>query len=318
MNAPPEASGIVHRIPLPNPFFEGEINTWLIVDRPLTLVDAGLNSEESLVALRSGLDKLGFRIEQIERLILTHRHPDHVGLARKIVEFSSAQVWIHSEDRVVFDDPVKRAAEFPDRLADGLGAWGAPHAVLDPVVDFFRHSSVIIPEVDTHPLSDAQVLPCERSPIVVHHTPGHSLGHVTLQYADHLLVGDHVLERITPNIGSGEFHARGSLRKYLQGLQKVASLCSDRTIACPGHGPAFRTLPHRARVIAEHHDERETDVLNILKRDRSATVYDMARALFGTMDSVHLMLGMGEAFAHLDKLHAEGRIQTHHGKFQLA
>lgn len=310
--------GTVHRIPLPNPFFEGEINTWLIIDTPLTLVDAGLNSAESLTALEQKLDQLGFRIEQIERLVLTHRHPDHVGLAQTIANRSSAEVWIHAEDQVVFDNPVKRAAEFPDRLAEGLGAWGAPHKELDPVVEFFRQTSVTIPEVATRPLHDGQVLPGEKSSLIVHHTPGHSLGHVTLQYGNSLLVGDHILERITPNVGSGEFHARGSLKKYLDGLQKVAGLSNEGTLACPGHGPAFTTLPKRAAEIAEHHLEREEEVLEILKRDHAASVYEMARSLFGTMDSVHLMLGMGEAFAHLDKLESEGRTVIHHGKYQLA
>ena len=310
--------GTVHRIPLPNPFFEGEINTWLIVDDPLTLVDAGLNSEESLTVLEQGLARLGFRIEQIGRLVLTHRHPDHVGLAQAISARSFAEVLIHTADQIVFDDPAKHAAEFPERLAEGLGAWGAPHSELDPVVEFFRQTSVTIPEVATQPLHEGQILPGKKAPLIVHHTPGHSLGHITLQYGDYLLVGDHVLERITPNIGSGEFHVRGSLQSYLDGLQKVTRLSTDRTLACPGHGPAFSTLPQRASEITSHHFEREHEVIEILERDREATVYDMARALFGTMDSVHLLLGMGEAFAHLDKLETEGRIVCRDSKYRLA
>lgn len=313
-----ERSGRIHRISLPNPFFEGEINTWLIEDEPLTLVDAGLNSQDSLAALQQGLQRLGFRLEQIERLILTHRHPDHVGLARSIVEQSASEVWIHADDAEVFDNPARRAAKFPDLLADELGAWGAPHSALDPVAEFFRQTSVTIPEVTPRIFYDSQILPGEKFPLIVHHTPGHTLGHVTLQYGEDLLIGDHVLERITPNIGSGEFHARGSLQKYLNALRKVSDLATPRTTAHPGHGPAFDTLPQRAAEIAHHHHEREQEVLAILARDRSASVYDMARTLFGTMDSVHLMLGMGEAFAHLDKLHSEGPIVFRDGRYRLA
>lgn len=311
-------AGRVVRIPLPNPFFEGEINTWLIEDDPLTLVDAGLNSPESLAALEAGLAKLGRRIEEIERLVLTHRHPDHVGLSRAIQERSGAEVLIHPDDQVVFSDPAQRAADFPKHLARELGAWGAPREALEPVVAFFEQTSVTVPEVSTFPLVEGDVLPGKKCGIRVHHTPGHSQGHVVLEYGEHLLVGDHVLERITPNVGSGEFHARGTLKKYLEGLERIAGLCHEGTIACPGHGGEFRTLAARAREIAAHHAEREEKVLSILRQGGGMSVYQMATALFGAMGTVHLMLGMGEAFAHLDKLESAGRIRNRGGRFELS
>jgi len=305
----------VHRIPLPNPFFEGEINTWLIEDEPLTLVDAGLNSHSSLQALEQGLAQLGYQLEHLQQLILTHRHPDHVGLAKTIADRSGASVFIHELDAEVFLNPQYQATQFPLLLEQKLTAWGASPEILEPLIHFFQQSSITIPEAHVQHLSDGQILTTRNGVIEVHHTPGHSVGHITLKYGPFLLVGDHVLQRITPNIGSGDFQRRGQLANYLAGLDRVDRLATDSTIICPGHGAQFQNLHRRTLEIRQHHAQREQKVLNILNQLESCTIYEMASQLFGSMKDVHLMLGMGEAFSHLDKLAQEQKIIHHHNRF---
>src|SRR3954464_1412492 len=89
--APAAAAG-VHRIAIPTPFAVGRVNVYLIEDSPLTLVDAGPNSGTSLDELQRGIEPLGHRIEDIERVIVTHQHIDHLGLVGLVASRSGAEV----------------------------------------------------------------------------------------------------------------------------------------------------------------------------------------------------------------------------------
>src|SRR5262249_13288737 len=88
-------SRLMERIVLPTPFPVGPVNVWLLRGDPLTLVDAGPHTPEALATLERGLGELGVRLEDIEQLVLTHQHPDHVGLAATVVERSGCPVAAH-------------------------------------------------------------------------------------------------------------------------------------------------------------------------------------------------------------------------------
>ena len=87
-----------HRISVPTPFYVGPVNVYLIEEDPLTLIDAGPRDDASLAALRSGLATLGHKLADIKRIIISHAHADHYGLARVIVEESGATAYIHEWD----------------------------------------------------------------------------------------------------------------------------------------------------------------------------------------------------------------------------
>src|SRR4051795_4454059 len=82
----------VHRLAIPTPFRVGRVNCYLIEDDPLTLVDVGPNSAESLVALEDALEQRGTRVEDLERIVITHQHADHLGLIGILAERSQAEV----------------------------------------------------------------------------------------------------------------------------------------------------------------------------------------------------------------------------------
>jgi glyoxylase-like metal-dependent hydrolase (beta-lactamase superfamily II) len=89
--APAAAAG-VHRLAIPTPFAVGRVNVYLIDDEPLTLVDAGPNSGTSFDELSRGVDALGHALEDIELVVLTHQHIDHLGLVSLVADRSGAQV----------------------------------------------------------------------------------------------------------------------------------------------------------------------------------------------------------------------------------
>src|SRR4051812_25409310 len=83
----------IHALPLPTPFAVGQVNAYLVKDDPLTLVDTGPNSGTSLAALVDGLARHGYRIADLERIVLTHQHIDHIGLTQILADRSGAEVW---------------------------------------------------------------------------------------------------------------------------------------------------------------------------------------------------------------------------------
>src|SRR3954454_12662441 len=82
----------IHRLSIPTPFAVGRVNLYLIEDDPLTLVDAGPNSGTSLDELERQLRALGRTIEDLERVVITHQHIDHIGLVRIVAARSGAEV----------------------------------------------------------------------------------------------------------------------------------------------------------------------------------------------------------------------------------
>src|SRR5215216_7178061 len=88
----------IHKISVPTPFYVGPVNVYLIEEDPLTLIDAGPRDDSSIAALRSGLACIGYRFSDIKRIIISHAHADHYGLARVVVEESGATVHIHEWD----------------------------------------------------------------------------------------------------------------------------------------------------------------------------------------------------------------------------
>src|SRR5215212_3442746 len=88
----------IHRISVPTPFYVGPVNVYLIEEDPLTLIDAGPRDADSLEALRGGLARLGYQFADIKRIIISHAHADHYGLAQVVAEESGATVMIHEWD----------------------------------------------------------------------------------------------------------------------------------------------------------------------------------------------------------------------------
>ena len=83
---------MIHRLPIPTPFRVGLVNCYLIDDDPLTLVDVGPNWGSALVALDDAVRGAGRRLEDLERIVITHQHADHVGLVRIVADRSGAEV----------------------------------------------------------------------------------------------------------------------------------------------------------------------------------------------------------------------------------
>ena len=166
---------VIHVLPIPTPFRVGRVNCHLIEDDPLTLVDTGPNSGMALDELEQALAAHGRRVEDLERIVITHQHIDHLGLVGILARRSGAEVCALDVLAPVVEDHAA-AAERDDELAEGLMLR---HGIPSDVVMALRSVSLAFrawggsAPVD-RPLADGGELEWAGRRMHVLHRPGHS------------------------------------------------------------------------------------------------------------------------------------------------
>jgi glyoxylase-like metal-dependent hydrolase (beta-lactamase superfamily II) len=199
--APAAAAGI-HRLAIPTPFAVGRVNVYLIEDEPLTLVDAGPNSGTSFDDLQRGIEGLGHALEDIELVIITHQHIDHLGLVSLVAARSGADV-AAIDAAVPFVENFSHEAQADDDFArDIMLRHGIPAdvvAALQSVSRAFRAWGARA-EV-TRPLRDGEALALRDRTFRVHHRPGHSPTDTVFYDPGRrmLIAADHLLAHVSSN-----------------------------------------------------------------------------------------------------------------------
>jgi glyoxylase-like metal-dependent hydrolase (beta-lactamase superfamily II) len=308
----PQVEPPIHVLPIPTPFPVGPVNVYLLEGEPLTLVDAGPLTDEALEALNKGVRELGYSLADIEQLLITHAHHDHFGLAREVVERSSATVLSFRENKPALEDFDTWWEQRVAYVAEFVVRAGAPEEALREmeVMRGYRKYATSVAEVT--PLDDNDEVQMGDTTWRAIHTPGHALGHLCFYQPESqlLLSGDHLLRDITSNPvleapRLGMTQRPRSLVDYKRSLLGIRELEARKVF--PGHGePVY---DHRALVdeILAHHEERGRLILHLL-REKQRTVYELGLALFGgNLPGVELFLVMSEIIGHLDVLELEGK-----------
>jgi glyoxylase-like metal-dependent hydrolase (beta-lactamase superfamily II) len=298
--------------------FEGEINLYVIAGDPLTVIDTGIGTPEALEAMEAGLRARGFSIEDIRQVVLTHKHADHIGLARDIHDRAGARVLIHEDDWDSLTHLDERHAEFIPLVSERMRSFHTPEEEIESLVKFLGHGRRFARETPAEKLVDGQKLVVSGTDLEVIHTPGHTQGSICLRYGRHLFSGDHVLPTISPNIGAGEMRRSGMMGRFLASLDRVAAIESDDLIVLPGHGRPFSNLAERAAELKAHHGQREEAILKILRSGEPKTVYEIARSLWSRLPGYHLALGTSEVNAHLEKSCDDGAVRQTNGRYTAA
>lgn len=298
------------KISLPNPYFEKDNNTYLLDAGEIALIDTGIDTPEALAALESALKRHGYKIEQISKIFLTHKHLDHFGLAYRLQERSEAQVYIHRDDLEDVTHFDERFEWVNDLYLEKMELWGIPRPLIEEIGARSRFIG-LGRSVPAEALTHGQIIPLGSEELHVIHTPGHTLGSACFVVGDALFTGDHLLPDYTPNIGATEITASGMLPRYLHSLRTIKEYAHLRVL--PGHGGEIHDLVERVETILAHHRKREERILAILSRKRPQTVYEIAVELFGTLKDHHALLGAGEVQAHLEVLEAQGRVRRVEG-----
>ncbi|MBA3441703.1 MAG: MBL fold metallo-hydrolase [Pyrinomonadaceae bacterium] len=301
-------------ITLPTPFPVGPVNVYLVADDPVTLIDTGPKTREALAALREGLRKAAFRVFDIRRIVLTHTHEDHCGLARTIrSEAHDVEIFVHDWET---GHLAERGAD--DGYQALLVRGGVPKEVMGQMRGMFmgvRAYGETLEEMDCRELKDGEEIQFASGALRVVHTPGHTPGSCSLlREADRTVVaGDTVLKRITPNpiLSPDPVDPRKrfrSLEEYLVSLSRLRSFAP--TLVYGGHGEPVTDYEEIFNRYVRHVRERQAGVIGLVSKE-GVTAWDIAGKLFPDLDDlvgVHHFLAVSEAVAHLDLAHSEGKI----------
>ena len=318
----PEAREVapgIWKITMPIPFPLRSVNVHALVGSAgWALIDAGIGMPDSRTAFWAGLQRAGLSTDKLRTIVLTHHHPDHIGLSAELQEQSGAAVYMHPIE--VASMQINWSGAMPQRFSNVshfLGQHGLPStdfwlAQVDPQV--MRNIIRVPPREAISLLEDGEYLDLVGERYRVIWTPGHSDGHICLfrERDGVFLAADHVLPRITPNVGLYSAKNRvNPLGDYLNSLQKVANL--PASIVLPGHGEPFIDLAGRTAEIIEHHRQRETQILSLLD-GRPQNAYQVAEQLFGPRlkNGEARRMAVAEALSHLEHLRYAGQVEQQH------
>lgn len=305
---------------LPLPLALNHVNLYLLDDGDgWTLVDCGIGDDTAKAIWTEilGGDLLGGR--PITRIIATHYHPDHVGLAGWLLDRLDAEFWMtRSEFLNARATWLDSAEGFTTTMAAFYGRTGMHDRELDELVSLgneYRRLCTPIPSTFRRigPSTSFKIGGREWRPVF---GSGHSPEHATLwcEELGILLGGDMLLPRITPIIAvwwsEPEANPLGDFLEFLGGFDAMA----DDVLVLPAHDRPYRGLKPRVTALGAHHDHRLD--LAIDRCREPSTARDVMGALFDReiTDAFQTRFAIGESLAHLHLLREQGRITRHEGE----
>lgn len=304
----------IFAIPVPIPYPFKYVNCYLLRPDPHTsdgpvLVDCALDTPEAKSTLEAALREHGLGLGDLERLVVTHHHPDHYGLSG-LIEAHGPTVWM-------LDVELERGHVFwtePERMNQMGQALFHRHGVSDEYLadlagEMAKTRSRVHPAQNPHTFRDGETLRLAGMHYRVVWTPGHADGQaMLLRESDGvLLAGDQILERISPNIGIWAYSYPNPLKHYFESLDKTAAMGASR--ALPGHYRPILDVAGRTVELKAHHHERLDYLLNLLK-PTPQTCWQVSLELFpGNLNLAQRRFAWSETLAHLEYLVAEGVVK---------
>jgi len=302
------------RIPLPMEL--NHINVWLLEDGGgWLLVDTGMAADTCREAWLE-LEQRVLAGRPLRRLFVTHDHPDHMGLARWLVERHGAELWMSEQAHRSVGEFLSTEPPFLAARAEG----------------FLRRHGVDVPPGEwtnrgdhrtwfgglaplAHAPRDGDLLEAGGGRWRLIETGGHCRGHLCLYDEERRLLvsGDQVLPSITPNVSVlSSAPEADPLREFLGSIERLRACAAD-TLVLPSHGRPFRPLHARLDALEAHH-------LGQLEALRSActrpsTAFEVLPALFRKVPrGFHRLLAIGETVAHLNYLARRGELTEQAGE----
>jgi len=305
----------IHRIPVPTPFAVGRVNVYLIEDDPLTLVDTGPNSATSFDELTNGLAGLGHALEDVELVVITHQHIDHLGLVSIVAQRSGAEV-AALDVAVPYVESFSQEAQRDDEFARSVMLRnGIPEDVVSALSAVSQAFRAWGSRADvTRVLHDGEELRLRDRTLHVHHRPGHSPTDTVFHDRERriLIAADHLLGHISSNPlitrpPDGSDERPQALVTYLRSLEATREM-DDVDLVLPGHGEPIRD--HRALIderFALH--RRRAEKIHRLIAERPRTAYEIAQELWGNVAVTQAYLTLSEVLGHVDLLLNAGRVR---------
>jgi glyoxylase-like metal-dependent hydrolase (beta-lactamase superfamily II) len=305
----------VCKIQLTMPFRMDHVNVYLLEGSPLTLIDTGPMMKGVEEDLTRAMQQLGYRPSQLQRIVLTHSHPDHMGLAARLREDSGAELLCHrlaapkvTDYRGAVVEEMEELLQFSLMLGLSPDLMRTNQRMMDQWLEVAGSTQA------DRLLEGGELLEGDPFRLKVIYTPGHSLDHIVLSLPDYFLIvtGDLLLDKITPNpdIYRGEDgDMKSGLPAYLESISSLIDLPVIQ--AFPGHGNCISDFRGRIRDILTHHEQRQRYIVANL-RGREMTILamglDLIQFVQADMSPSNIFLAMREVFGHLVLLEKDEKV----------
>ncbi len=253
-------------VPIPNNSL-GHLNAYLIEGKDgWLMIDTGWFTAESFSVLQTKLKEIGLSVTDVVTIIITHVHPDHFGLAGKIKQLSPrAELLMHSWESDMLESRYVKFSDLSDKISAMLHKHGVPsqdrNVLGSASMPALEYVTITFPD---RILYGGEIISTGIFDLEIIWTPGHSPGHICLYEPQNKLLfsGDHILPHITPNISYHVQSGDNPLGDYLYSLHKLENLSVSQVL--PAHEQIFIGLNERIKQITEHHDNRKTEILNVI------------------------------------------------------
>ncbi len=310
-------------IQIPIPYPVKSVNCYFIRDSTPTLIDTGINDQDCLEKINEAVEDAGGTLRELRRIIATHWHVDHLGLAGKLAEISGAEVFVHPWECVeLVARPGISLRPVKDWVSDFMKQGGAPEEVGGDLAEILRKRfrSLLSPLSRELGMEDGDTFTFDDFQLEVIHTPGHSPGSICLleRECGILISGDSVLEEMTCNPASRICEAEQGrrfriLNSYLDSLEKIESLPVKEVL--PGHGSPFSDLGKRIEYLRSFHLRRREEILGAMERTASTprsengvTPFTIAKQLFPSMSGIEIFHRICGVRVHLEAMEEEGLV----------
>jgi glyoxylase-like metal-dependent hydrolase (beta-lactamase superfamily II) len=288
----------------------GPVNVHVILRDPVTLIDSGPLTRGAWEALEAGLKSCGLGISDVKRILLTHGHHDHYGLAEKVADASGATLYGGRLDRHNFRQDRNRKLLLEDMARSGFGLLSRLAVVASvAAVDHFAKPLEAWDE-----LSGGETLPGDGWSVVVRSTPGHTPGSLTyaIPEAGVLFTGDTVLKEITPNAVVDEDPEEPgrpfrSVSRYFETLDELGRTSGDATLLT-GHGAPVTDWAAHRKTLDRRYKLRVGQIESELVKG-PATVRDLVAAIFPRVKTLNVFLAYSEILGFLMYLEDAGRVE---------
>lgn len=304
------------RLSIPTPFQIGPVNAYLA---GRTLFDPGPDSDDAWETLTDELASYDRRPDAIERVVITHPHPDHFGAAHRFRDLGARIVATRDTARIVeaFDERLAYEQDFFDEF---LVRHGMDRSTVDTVTTL---PEAYLPYAPNCPVdrtvADGDVVTVDETQLTVESVQGHAPGEALFTYErdgeNRAIVGDHVLGEITPNPLLQPPMERGGERpRVLPSFNASLARLRDRPLdrLLPGHGEVIDDPHERIDEILAAHEDRTQNVYELV--DGPTTAREVMVGLFDDLPVIEHFPAMSEAIGHLDVLEARGEVTSTEGE----
>jgi glyoxylase-like metal-dependent hydrolase (beta-lactamase superfamily II) len=298
----------IHWLSMPLPFQLDHINLWLVEEGGgWTVVDTGIGNADTRALWERVLEG-----KRVERVIVTHYHPDHAGNAAWLCQRFGADLWMTQGEYLTAHAVRTGTAGYTaDAVLAVFRRNGLDEKRAAAMAGGRNRYAALVPEF---PFSYRRIIESDEVPIGKHRWRaiighGHAPEHLSLfsKEANVLIAGDMLLSTISTNVSVWSIDPEGDpLRLFLDSVSRYRDLPED-VLVLPSHGKPFRGAHRRIEELESHHRERLGELTESI-REKPKSAFELLQVLFRRpLDAHQTFFAMGEAIAHLHYLYYAGR-----------